>query len=163
MSRDQINILEPNGVRRSRPIPAQGLTIGRGSENDLVLAYEPVSRVHAQISFDRGYYYVIDLNSANGTFLNNVRLPPQIPTLWGPNQPLRIGNITLSLELVQPQQRRPEELDAMETHIGWLPGETPQTSPKKPNQVVLLFIGLFLALLCLCAGAAVVIYYYPFG
>ncbi|MBI1882530.1 MAG: FHA domain-containing protein [Chloroflexi bacterium] len=160
MNRDQVSILEPNGVRRTRPIPSQGLTIGRGPENDLVLAYEPVSRNHAQIRFERGYYYVVDLNSANGTFLANVRLPSNTPTVWEPNQPLRIGSVLINLEPAQPQRRQRADLDAMETQVGWLPEEAQQHSDKKPNRMMLLIIGLMLAFWCLCAGLAVTAYYF---
>jgi hypothetical protein len=163
MNRDQISVIEPNGVRRSRPIPPQGLTIGRGSENDVVLAYEPVSRTHAQIRFERGYYYVVDLNSANGTFLNNARLPPNRPAIWGPNQPLHIGGVVITLEPAQLQPHRPADLDALETRIGWLPEEAQPRDDKKPSQVMLILIGLFLALLCLCAGGSVAAYYFLLG
>lgn len=159
MNQNQIHILEPNGVRRSRPIPPQGLTIGRGSENDIVLAYEAVSRAHAQITFERGYYYVVDFNSANGTFIDNMRIPPNTPTIWWPKQSLRLGGATITLELAQTQRRQPADLDEMETRIGWMPGES-QSSAKKPNQLALILIAVGLVCLCLCAGLAVASYYF---
>ncbi|MCP4711728.1 MAG: FHA domain-containing protein, partial [Planctomycetes bacterium] len=88
MSQHSITIIEPNGVQRSRPLTTRGLTIGRGTDNDLVINYNNVSRHHAQILFDNGYYYVLDLNSANGAYLGNVRLAPNEPTLWRPGTPL---------------------------------------------------------------------------
>lgn len=160
MNQNQINILEPNGVRRSRPIPSQGVTIGRGSENDIVLAYEAVSRAHARITFEQGYYYVVDLNSANGTFIDNRRIPPNTPTIWWPKQPLRIGGATITLDLAQNQRRQPADLDATETQIGWVPVEGQQSGAKKSNQLTLILIGIGLASLCLCAGLAVVSYYF---
>ncbi|MBE7555652.1 MAG: FHA domain-containing protein [Anaerolineales bacterium] len=160
MNQNQIHILEPNGVRRSRPIPPQGLTIGRGSENDIVLAYEAVSRAHAQITFEQGYYYVIDFNSANGTFIDNLRLPPHTPTIWWPKQSLRIGGATITLELVQTQRRQPADLDQMETRIGWVPGEAQQPSVQKPQQLALILTVVGVICLCLCAGLAVASYYF---
>lgn len=160
MNPNQIHILEPNGVRRSRPMPLRGLTIGRGSENDIVLAYEAVSRTHAQITFERGYYYVVDLNSANGTFMDNVRIPPHTPTIWWPKQSLRIGGAVITLELGQIQQRQPADLDHMETRVGWMPGEGQQPGAKKPDQLALILIGAVLLCLCLCAGLAVMSYYF---
>lgn len=159
MDQNQIHILEPNGVRRSRPLPLRGVTIGRGSENDIVLAYEAVSRTHARITFEQGYYYVADLNSANGTFIDNRRIPPNTSTIWWPKQSLRIGGATITLELAQ-NQRLPAADDATETRIGWVPAEQ-QAGAKKPNQLTLILIGIGLAGLCLCAGLAVFFYYFP--
>jgi pSer/pThr/pTyr-binding forkhead associated (FHA) protein len=98
MNGDQLIILEPNGVKRTKPITPQGLTIGRGNDNDLAITYANVSRNHALIAFDGGRYYVTDLNSANGTYLGNERLEPNTPTLWMAGRSLRIGPVSITLE-----------------------------------------------------------------
>src|SRR4051794_37738942 len=51
-----------------------GLSIGRRSENDLVLQGERVSRHHARIAPADGRWYLSDLGSMNGTYLNGARL-----------------------------------------------------------------------------------------
>lgn len=38
-----------------------------------------VSRIHAQIQLDGSNYFIEDLESSNGTFLNNTRLKPRTP------------------------------------------------------------------------------------
>ena len=45
--------------------------IGRSSKNDLFLDHESISRHHARITFDGTSYWVSDLNSTNGTFVND--------------------------------------------------------------------------------------------
>jgi diguanylate cyclase (GGDEF)-like protein len=45
--------------------------IGRSSKNDLPLDQESISRQHARITFDGSSYWVTDLNSTNGTFVND--------------------------------------------------------------------------------------------
>ncbi|MBD2775814.1 MFS transporter [Iningainema tapete] len=48
-----------------------------------------ISRVHAQIRYDGDDYYIQDVNSANGTFINNY---PVIPGVWYKLKPgIRIG------------------------------------------------------------------------
>jgi ABC transport system ATP-binding/permease protein len=59
---------------RRIPVPLEGLTIGRGSDNDLVIPVPTVSRRQAQIVAEAGRHYVADLGSANGTELNGERL-----------------------------------------------------------------------------------------
>ena len=50
------------------------LSVGRGSDNDLVLGSKQVSRNHAQLSVLNGQLYVTDLESSNGTFINDERI-----------------------------------------------------------------------------------------
>src|SRR5258706_2797350 len=49
-------------------------TIGRTNGNDLVISGRTVSRRHARLWFDNGRWYIEDLQSANGTMVNNVRV-----------------------------------------------------------------------------------------
>ncbi|MGP5494276.1 FHA domain-containing protein [Psychrobacter celer] len=50
------------------------LSVGRGSDNDVVLGSKQVSRNHAVLSVLDGQLYVKDLDSSNGTFVNDQRL-----------------------------------------------------------------------------------------
>lgn len=49
-------------------------TIGRTNGNDLVISGRTVSRRHARLWFDNGRWYIEDLQSANGTLVNSVRV-----------------------------------------------------------------------------------------
>jgi ABC-type multidrug transport system ATPase subunit/pSer/pThr/pTyr-binding forkhead associated (FHA) protein/ABC-type multidrug transport system permease subunit len=59
---------------RRLALDGDGLTIGRRSENDVVLQGDLVSRHHARIGAADGSWFVADLDSMNGTFLNGQRL-----------------------------------------------------------------------------------------
>lgn len=63
------------------PLDKPELAIGKKAEaNDLALADNPaVSRRHARIFWENQDYYIVDLGSANGTFVNSARLEPDIP------------------------------------------------------------------------------------
>jgi len=50
------------------------IIIGRAKENDIVIDNIAVSRKHAQITRKEGLYYIRDLNSSNGTFLNGAQI-----------------------------------------------------------------------------------------
>lgn len=49
-------------------------TIGKKQDNDIELTEEGVSRCHCEILRDGGVFYVRDLDSKNGTFLNGKRV-----------------------------------------------------------------------------------------
>jgi hypothetical protein len=56
-------------------IPAQGLTIGRHPDNDIVLPQElMISRHHAMIVMEQGQFILYDRDSANGTWVNGRRV-----------------------------------------------------------------------------------------
>src|SRR5690554_430990 len=50
------------------------LTIGRGSDNLVVIRDPYVSKHHLKIILDEGNYFIEDLKSSNGTILNNSKL-----------------------------------------------------------------------------------------
>jgi pSer/pThr/pTyr-binding forkhead associated (FHA) protein len=67
----------PGGPRRFALKP-EGLTIGRAMGNDLVItqdfpAWDTVSRHHARVYPQAGHWIVEDLNSMNGTYVNEKR------------------------------------------------------------------------------------------
>lgn len=49
-------------------------TVGRDPGNDIILRDPKVSRHHAEIVFERGFFVLHDLASANGTFVNSKRI-----------------------------------------------------------------------------------------
>src|SRR5919202_5015623 len=57
----------------------KALTIGRGPENDLTIPSSAVSRMHAELTFREGRWYIEDRGSYNGTFLNGTRVNPGTP------------------------------------------------------------------------------------
>lgn len=64
-------------------------TVGRDPGNDIILRDPKVSRHHAEIVFERGFFVVHDLTSANGTYVNGKRIRVA-PLTHGAR--LRLGN-----------------------------------------------------------------------
>jgi pSer/pThr/pTyr-binding forkhead associated (FHA) protein len=70
-----MRLLGRTGQLTGRTVAVNGpLKIGRAPENDLQLSVDGVSRQHAQLTPDGDGFWIEDLNSANGTFLNGVRV-----------------------------------------------------------------------------------------
>lgn len=55
-------------------------TIGRALGNQLVLADHFVSRRHAEVRFDKGKFYLHDLDSTGGTILNGKNVTKSVLT-----------------------------------------------------------------------------------
>jgi pSer/pThr/pTyr-binding forkhead associated (FHA) protein len=69
------------------------MTVGRQSGAYLLIDHGSISRRHAEISYANGQYFVRDLGSTNGTFVNEVRLQPDSAQALKPNDVVRFGTI----------------------------------------------------------------------
>jgi pSer/pThr/pTyr-binding forkhead associated (FHA) protein len=78
--------------------PGKHCSIGRLKESDLCLLHENVSRQHAQLMYRGSSWFVVDLDSKWGTFLNGVRLTKHKPALLAGGDLLRVGPWTLRVQ-----------------------------------------------------------------
>ena len=119
------------------------ITIGRSSENDIVVDDFKVSRVHLQLVFNDGICSIVDLNSSNGTFVNGQKINGEVRLQ--PNDVVRIGNTTLPWQ------------EYVNTHT--TPPNTP--TPPKPNNKTWLYVLIgVIALLLVCGGGFAIYYNY---
>ncbi len=71
------------------------VTIGTGTGNDLLLDEPTASRRHAALERRAGRWYVVDLGSTNGTYINGRRVTASAPLARGDE--LRFGNARFGL------------------------------------------------------------------
>jgi pSer/pThr/pTyr-binding forkhead associated (FHA) protein len=71
--------------------------IGRGKNSDYLIANDTVSARHARLSYHHNQWWVEDLNSTNGTYLNDERL--SLPTVVIAGDELRCGNVNLMIQI----------------------------------------------------------------
>lgn len=84
----------------------QGLRAGRGADNSLVLNHREISRQHMRIVWrDDDTYLVEDLNSSNGVYFNETRIPSRVPQELNIGDTIRLGPFTLVLERLVFTQR----------------------------------------------------------
>lgn len=76
---------------------SDSLSVGRGSDNDVVLGSKQVSRNHAVLSVLNGKLYVKDLESSNGTFINDQRIEANKSTNLAANDTLDFASFSFQV------------------------------------------------------------------
>src|SRR5688572_7886054 len=61
-------------VLKEIPVSKDVITVGRKPDNDVVIDNPAISGHHCRISLQGGGYYVEDLDSTNGTYVNEKRI-----------------------------------------------------------------------------------------
>ena len=87
--------------------------IGRDAENDVALAEHGVSRKHARLQMKQSGpgapdWYLVDLGTTSGTFLNGRRIPAHEPQKLQPGDRVSVGSSVLvvrDLETAAPARR----------------------------------------------------------
>jgi hypothetical protein len=98
-SRAILREIRPDGSSRSLVAGGRPLTIGRASDNGLVLADSRASRHHARLYGRRGALVLTDLGSTNGSWVNDRRIDEMA---LGEGDRIRIGDTILIVESVEP-------------------------------------------------------------
>src|SRR5262245_54604903 len=75
--------------------PNLPLTIGRDPENRVILDHTAISRFHCRITSEAGLYFVQDLGSTNGTYLNGRRITRE---RLSPGDELIVANVGMMVE-----------------------------------------------------------------
>src|SRR5262245_15971674 len=70
----QLKVINRFGVEKLFPLDKPVFTIGRKAENDLQLLSDTVSRQHAEIVYENDTYYLVDIGSKRGSFVNDQRV-----------------------------------------------------------------------------------------
>jgi hypothetical protein len=90
-----VRVTDPDGQTRRLAIGADGLTIGRSDDNDLVTRDSRVSRHHGRVAGRRGTLVYLDLGSTNGSTVNG---DPVTEIVLGVGDRLEVGGTTIVLE-----------------------------------------------------------------
>lgn len=91
-------------IRPDQEVLVGRLDVGRGIFPHVDLTPDGgleggVSRRHARIFFRDSRFYIEDLGSTNGTYLNGVRLDPYSPRPLGDGDEIRLGQISIRVGL----------------------------------------------------------------
>lgn len=70
----KLQIFFPDGSEITHDLPEEKTSVGRISENQLHIPDDSVSSRHAEIIFENANFFVRDLDSTNGTFVNSSKI-----------------------------------------------------------------------------------------
>lgn len=80
------------------PIRVPIVNIGRADYNDIVLPEDSVSTIHAKLQRREGMWFLIDLESTNGTFVDGEKVTEDWPL--APGAVVRFGEVKTFFEPV---------------------------------------------------------------
>lgn len=92
------------------------LSIGRGNDNDVVLGSKSVSRNHALLSVLNGDLYIKDLDSSNGTFINDKRIEGNKSTHLNSND--TVGFASFVFKVAAPMEAETDSAPVAKPVIG---------------------------------------------
>ncbi len=90
--------------------------VGRGEHNDLVIPNESVSDTHAKIQRRESGWFVVDIDSTNGTYVAGQRIHGEVPIAPGAN--LRFGGVKFVFRGATPER---DEASGTRVIVGYQP------------------------------------------
>jgi pSer/pThr/pTyr-binding forkhead associated (FHA) protein len=94
-ARAVLRVTERDGRERVVEVDGSPLTVGRATDNALVIADGRVSRHHGRLQARRGMLVYTDLGSTNGSRVNGIRVDEIV---LGPGDRLMLGDVMLVVE-----------------------------------------------------------------
>jgi pSer/pThr/pTyr-binding forkhead associated (FHA) protein len=102
-------VLTADLVGRSVDLSGDKTTVGRVEDNKFQIPEPSVSSHHCEVWLKGDDVVVKDLNSTNGTFLNDVQLGADKEGVLKPGQILRLGQVELRYETGKKQTEQPRQ------------------------------------------------------
>jgi len=112
-------------------VTRDGSVVGRDPSCDIVVTDGSVSRRHAHLELRSGVWHVVDQGSANGTYLNSLRVAD---TALKQGQELRFGALAFRVDIVEdPEATVASPLLRTETDTVMAPSLPPSGTPTPPS------------------------------
>ncbi len=92
-----ISVLYPEEDKQVVQIPEAGLLVGRDAFCDLRLKDEFVSMQHCKILFENGVFFLEDLGSTNGTFIDGTEVEEK--SVLSKGQSIQIGITVMKADI----------------------------------------------------------------
>jgi len=100
-----LRLTDANGLDFALETSLLVVRLGRAADNDVQVAGKAVSRYHSQLRWVESSWLIYDLNSTNGTFVDEQRVAPELPKIVLPTSVLRLGDYTIEVRSSDPRGR----------------------------------------------------------
>ncbi len=137
-------ILTQGMTGRAHELNVDRTTIGRVEDNTFQIADPSVSSHHCEVLLRGGEVLIRDLNSTNGTFINDAQITESV---LKPGQKLRLGQIELRLEAeaTAPAAAAPPPSAPPAAPAASAPPAVPATPPRKAESTMVMPRGVSLS------------------
>ncbi len=120
-------MFQESGERRDFPLSRPVTTVGRKEDCDIRIPLAEISRHHAKFTLDDAILKILDLGSANGTFVNNKRVKE---SRLSAGDHVVVGPVVFTVQL----DGKPNDVRAVKTKLRTLsnaspPSNSPQAAP----------------------------------
>jgi pSer/pThr/pTyr-binding forkhead associated (FHA) protein len=86
----------PKGVRKDFAVESGGIVIGRKTDADLRIPLREVSREHCRLSLNGKKVVLHDLDSGNGTYVNEQRI---VQATLKPGDRIKVGPVVFTIQI----------------------------------------------------------------
>lgn len=107
MAYGRLDVFWPDGLFKTYLLADSTVSIGRSPGNAIPLETDSISRYHMTIIYKDGEAQLADLDSANGTFVDGVRLKRNEPRPLYGGEEILIGELRLIYHLLDENPTRP--------------------------------------------------------
>jgi hypothetical protein len=91
----RLDVYWPDGLFRTFPLSEPSISVGRSSGNTIMLDNSTISRYHFSLTLNGEIAYISDLESANGTYVDGVKLSSNTQHPLGGGEEIQIGNLRM--------------------------------------------------------------------
>lgn len=124
-------------------LPERDITIGRDLECDIRISDSDVSRKHCELLIRNGELFVVDLESRNGTYINDIAIQAETPL--HPGEQLRVGPMVFELLGTRTTLKKPTNLEpdtaaplSDDDISSWLSEEVPESEQAPANDTTII-------------------------
>lgn len=81
------------------------VVLGRSHDCDLIIPHHAISRQHCRVEIHEKNFYITDLGSSNGVYINGQRLQPHQKVPYFPDSMLALGTLECEISMVSKKEK----------------------------------------------------------